>query len=375
MGYIIIILLVLLIILVLVLLGINFLKKENHNDVNTSMRDMMERLGHFEANINKTLGTFQVSLGKEITNDFTTLNEKIEYRLDKINNHVNERLDQNFEKTNKTFNSVLERLSKIDEAQRKIETLSNDIVSLQSILTDKKSRGIFGEVNLNHILANVFGENNKTIYELQYTLPNGAIADSILYAPEPLGNICIDSKFPLENYRAMVDKKLSQVERDMHEKQFKIDVKKHIDAISNKYIIPDVTSDQAILFLPAEAIYAELNAYHQDLIDYAYKKKVWITSPTTLISTLTVIQMIIKNMERDKYTSMIHEELKKLGIEFARYKDRWDHLAKSIQSVNKDVESVHITTDKISKRFEVINQVQVDKLKEGEKDEVDTYLQ
>ncbi len=375
MEYIIIILLVLLIILVLVLLGINFLKKENHNDVNTSMRDMMERLGHFEANINKTLGTFQVSLGKEITNDFTTLNEKIEYRLDKINNHVNERLDQNFEKTNKTFNSVLERLSKIDEAQRKIETLSNDIVSLQSILTDKKSRGIFGEVNLNHILANVFGENNKTIYELQYTLPNGAIADSILHAPEPLGNICIDSKFPLENYRAMVDKKLSQAERDMHEKQFKIDVKKHIDAISNKYIIPDVTSDQAILFLPAEAIYAELNAYHQDLIDYAYKKKVWITSPTTLISTLTVIQMIIKNMERDKYTSMIHEELKKLGIEFARYKDRWDHLAKSIQSVNKDVESVHITTDKISKRFEVINQVQVDKLKEGEKDEVDTYLQ
>ena len=141
----------------------------------------------------------------------------------------------------------------------------------------------------------------------------------------------------------------------MHEKQFKIDVKKHIDAISSKYIIQGVTSDQAIMFLPAEAIFAEINAYHADILDYAYRKKVWITSPTTLISTLSVIQMIIKNIERDKYTSIIHEELNKLGLEFSRYKDRWDKLAKSIQTVNKDVENVHITTEKISKKFEMIN--------------------
>ena len=113
------------------------------------------------------------------------------------------------------------------------------------------------------------------------------------------------------------------------------------------------------MFLPAEAIFAEVNAYHQDIINYAYKKRVWITSPTTLISTLTVIEMIIKNMERDKYTSIIHEELNKLGLEFARYKERWDKLAKSIQTVNKDVESVTITTDKITKKFEAINKVEV----------------
>ena len=160
----------------------------------------------------------------------------------------------------------------------------------------------------------------------------------------------------------MVDKKLSQMERTVHEKQFKIDVKKHIDAISSKYIIQGVTSEQAIMFLPAEAIFAEINAYHQDVLEYAYRKKVWISSPTTLISTLSVIQMIIKNIERDKYTSIIHEELNKLGLEFSRYKDRWDKLAKSIQTVNKDVENVHITAEKISKKFEMINQVEVAKL-------------
>ena len=136
-------------------------------------------------------------------------------------------------------------------------------------------------------------------------------------------------------------------------------MKKHIDAISSKYIIPGETTNQAILFLPAEAIFAEVNAYHPDLIDYAYKRRVWITSPTTLISTLTVIEMIIKNMERDKYTSIIHEELNKLGLEFARYRERWNKLARSIQTVNKDVESVSITTEKITKKFETINKVDV----------------
>ncbi len=322
--------------------------------------DMTERLGRFEVNITKSMNQ-----------EFDGLKEKIEDKLTQINNRVNERLDENFEKTNKTFTNVLERLSKIDEAQKKIEGLSTDIVSLQSILTDKKSRGIFGEVNLKHILVNVFGEKNDKLYQLQCALPNHTIADCVLYAPEPLGTIAIDSKFPLENYQMMVDKKLSQTERAMHEKQFKLDVKKHIDAISSKYIIDGVTADQAIMFLPAEAIFAEMNAYHNDLIDYAYKRHVWITSPTTLISTLSVIQMIIKNIERDKYTSIIHEELNKLGIEFSRYKERWDKLAKSIQTVNKDVENVYITTEKIQKKFDIINQVDVSQMEGRELEEKD----
>lgn len=279
-----------------------------------------------------------------------------------INDHVNERLDVNFEKTNKTFTSVLERLSKIDEAQKKIDSLSTDILSLQSILTDKKTRGIFGEVNLKHILVSVFGENNDKIYKLQYTFETGVIADCVLFAPEPLGMVAIDSKFPLDNYRLMIDKKAGIVERQNAEKNFKSDVKKHIDAIASKYIIKGVTSNQAIMFLPAEAIFAELNAYHPDIIEYAYKKRVWLASPTTLMSTLTTIELVIKNIEKDKYTSVIHEELNKLSVDFKRYKERWDKLSRSIDAVSRDANDIHITTDKISKRFDAINNVDTKKL-------------
>ena len=356
MNYIIIGLLVVILILVVISLT------KNINESNIT-----ERLGKLEVSMTKELGEFKTDINKNLNNDFTKLNEQLERRLLAINDKVNERLDQNFEKTNKTFMNVVERLSKIDEAQKKIENLSTDIVSLQSVLTDKKTRGIFGEVSLNNILSSIFGEKNDKIYRIQYTLSTGVIADSVLFAPQPLGTICIDSKFPLEHYEIMVDKKKSQDERDKAEKMFKMDMKKHIDAISDKYIIAGETTDQAILFLPAEAIFAEVNAYHSDIINYAYKKHVWITSPTTLISTLTVIQMILKNMERDKYSKIIHEELNKLGLEFSRYKERWDKLSRSIETVNKDIQNVSITTDKISKRFEDINKVDVDKLLESKK--------
>lgn len=356
-DYIIIGLLVILIILVI----ISLMKNINESNIT-------ERLGKLELSLTKELGDFKNDINKEQNDNFNKLNETIERRLLAINEKVNERLDQNFEKTNKTFMNVIERLSKIDEAQKKIETLSTDIVSLQSILTDKKTRGIYGEVTLTHILSNVFGEKNDNIYRLQYKLSNGTIADSVVFAPEPLGTIIIDSKFPLEHYELMVDKKLTNEERIKAEKLFKMDMKKHIDAISSKYIIPGETSNQAILFLPAEAIFAEINAYHEDIINYAYNKKVWITSPTTLISTLTVIEMIIMNMEKDKYAKIIHDELNKLGLEFSRYKERWDKLTRSIETVNKDIESVSITTNKISKKFETINKVDMKSLTTEEKD-------
>lgn len=345
--------------IIIILLIINLILGVISLFKNINESNITERLGKLEVSMMKELGDFKSDISRNLNKDFTTLNEQVERRLIAINERVNERLDQNFEKTNKTFMNVIERLSKIDEAQKKIETLSTDIVSLQSILTDKKTRGIFGEVNLKHILTSVFGERNDSLFRLQYTLSTGVIADSVVFAPEPLGTIAIDSKFPLEHYQLMVDKKLTPDLRENYERLFKQDMKKHIDAISSKYIIPGETADQAILFLPAEAIFAEINAYHQDIIDYAYKKKVWMTSPTTLISTLTVVEMIIKNIERDKYTSIIHEELNKLGLEFARYKERWDKLARSIQTVNKDVENVSITTDKITKKFETINKVEV----------------
>ena len=355
MEYIIIGLLVLIVILVI------FSISKNINESNIT-----ERLGRLETSVVKELGEFKGDLNESLNNDFDKLNERVDRKLTQINDRVNERLDENFEKTNKTFTSVIERLSKIDEAQKKIDSLSTDIVSLQSILTDKKTRGIFGEVNLKHILVSVFGENNDNLYKLQYTFNTGVIADCVLFAPEPLGTIAIDSKFPLENYRIMIDKSASTSERQVAEKQFKSDVKKHIDAIATKYIIDGVTSDQAIMFLPAEALFAELNAYHPDIVDYAYKKRVWIASPTTLMSTLTTIELVIKNIEKDKYTSIIHEELNKLSVDFNRYKERWDKLSRSIEMVSRDASDIHVTTEKISKRFDAINNVDTIKLQNKE---------
>ncbi len=358
-----IILLVLLVILIVLILFLIFKVSQNkHNDT-----VITERLAKFETNMVKEIGDFKYDFSNSLKEDFNLLNDRVERRLFDINEKVNERIDENFEKTNKTFSNVLERLSKIDEAQKKIDSLSSEIVSLQSVLTDKKTRGIFGEVNLNYILANVFGENNKQVYELQKHLSNGFIADAVIYAPKPLGMMCIDSKFPLENYERMIDKSLSKEEREYRTKLFKTDVKKHIEAIHSKYIIAGETASQAILFLPAEAIFAELNAYHPDLLKEAYQKRVWITSPTTLMSTLTTIAMIIKNMERDKYAKIIQMELNKLAVEFSRYKERWDKLSRSIDTVSKDVKDIHSTTEKITKRFDSINKVDLEALKTDEK--------
>ncbi len=346
--------------LIILIISLILILKSNGKNETT------ERIGRLETNLIKEIGDFKLNFTNDLRKDFDNMNDRMEGRLKLMDNRVSERLDQNFEKTNQTFNNVLERLSKIDEAQKKIDGLSTDIVSLQSVLTDKKTRGIFGEVNLNYILSNVFGDKSNGIYDLQHKLSNESIADAILYAPQPLGHIVIDSKFPLENYQRMIDRTLTKSERELAEKNFKIDVKKHIEAISSKYIIPGETANEAIMFLPAEAIFAEINAYHSDLLKEAYNKKVWLTGPTTLMSTLSIIGMILKNMERDKYAKVIHDELNKLSFEFARYKDRWDRLSRNIDTVNKSVKELHTTSEKISKRFDNINKVDVEKLIENQ---------
>ena len=322
------------------------------NENNTALTGVMTENNQ---NLTKNINEFKDGLTKNINENFEKLSQKIENRLDIMNMKVEERLSKGFEETTKTFGNVLERLSKIDEAQKKIEALSSNVVSLQDILTDKKSRGIFGEIQLYQILSSVFGEKNDKLYQKQYKLSNGNIVDSIIFTPEPLGNIAVDSKFPLENYRKMYNNDLSQIERENARKDFETDLKKHIDAISSKYIIKNETSEQAILFLPAEAIFAEINAYHTDIIEYAYKKNVRIASPTTLISVLTVIQVMMTNLERDKYANIIQQELEKLNVEFTRYRTRWDNLQKDIEKVSKDVKEINTTSNKISKRFTEIS--------------------
>lgn len=306
------------------------------------------------------LNTFKDNLNKQIIDNFTMLSKTLNNQMEGINNKVENRLTEGFKQTNETFQDIVSRLSKIDEAQKNIEKLSTDVVSLQQLLTDKKSRGTFGEVQLNNLLESIFGENNKAYFETQATLSNGKIVDALLKIPDPMGNLAIDSKFPLENYQKMVDRELTDFERVESTRKFKSDIKKHVDNIALKYIILHETADQAVMFIPAEAIFAEINAYHQDLIEYAQRKRVWFASPTTLMSFLTTVQVLIKNIERDKNAKIIQEELIKLSDEFDRYRIRWDKLNRSISSVTKDVESINITTSKITKRFDEISAVDID---------------
>ena len=367
---------ILLIIAIILLVILIFSKKENHNNEEISNKityQMVKELGEVKEHVAKEISNNNEKLLKEIANNNEkqinmyhnfekSLNESLSKNIKELNEKVEGRLNEGFNKTNQTFQGILERISKIDEAQKKIQELSTNIISLQDILSDKKSRGCFGEIQLHSILASIFGDKNDQVYELQKHLPNGMISDAVLYTPKPLGTICIDSKFPLENYQKMMDKNLSQPERLSFEKLFKQDCKKHIIDIKNKYIIDDVTSDQAILFLPAEAIFAEINAYHPDVVEYAQKNRVWITSPTTLMATLTTIQVILRNVERDKHAKEIQIELSKLAAEFARYRERWDKLSRSISTVNNDVNNINVTTKKITDRFESIQKVDLSSL-------------
>lgn len=314
----------------------------------------------------KDLDIFRENFTKFQTERFESLTKSIDENLRRISDKVRENLDEGFKKTNDTFNSVLERLAKIDEAQKKIESLSSNVVSLQDVLTDKKSRGIFGEVQLQQVLTSVFGEKNDKVFQLQYKLSTGVIGDSVLFLPEPTGKLIVDSKFPLENFRRMFDPSLNEIEKKEVTKEFKNNLKKHIDDISSKYIIKDETADQAVLFLPAEAIFAEIHAYHGDIIDYAQNKRVWLASPTTFMAMLTTVQVVLNNIERSKYTTVIHQELNRLGEEFGRYRKRWDNLASHIDTVTKDVKEIHTTTEKISQRFGQISDVKIDHLLEDQ---------
>ena len=353
---------------------------EGLQEVNKSLslnnENLLIKFGDFSQNLTNTsaennriltkdINIFKDEFKSSMNKDFEQLNQKIESRLDMLNLKVEERLSKGFEQTTKTFNSIIERLGKIDEAQKKIDSLSTNIMSLQDVLTDKKSRGIFGEIQLNQILKTVFGERNDKVFSLQYRLSTGVITDAVVFAPEPVGTICIDSKFPLENYKRMYDKNLEESQREAAKKEFGINLRKHVDDISGKYIVKGETADQAMMFLPAEAIFAEINAYHQEIIEYSHKKKVWLASPTTLMSVLTTLQVVMVNVEREKYAHVIQEELLRLGQDFDRYQKRWTNLAKDIDKVHKDVKEITTTSNKISRRFDQISAVNL-----GEKTEI-----
>jgi len=302
--------------------------------------------------LSKSLIQSSEQMSKRI-DDLTNATDK---RLQEISGQVEKRLAEGFEKTTKTFSDILQRLALIDDAQKKITELSTNVVSLQEVLNDKRSRGAFGEVQLSGLIRNVLPEQS---FKLQHTLSNGKIADCVLFLPAPTGNVVVDSKFPLESYRKMMDFELAESERKMALRQFKIDIKKHINDISDKYLIDKETADGAVMFIPAEAIFAEIHAHHSDLVDYANKKRVWLASPTTLMAILTTARSVLKDEATRKQIHVIQAHLSHLAADFSRFKGRFANLAKHIDQAASDVKQIHTSADKISNRFEKIEQVEL----------------
>jgi len=291
-----------------------------------------------------------------LTQSISRLTDRTDNRLKEISGQVEQRLSEGFEKTTQTFNDILKRLALIDDAQKKITELSGNVVSLQEVLNDKRSRGAFGEVQLKALIANTMPESH---YQMQQKLSNDKIADCMLYLPDPTGQIAIDAKFPLESYRKMTDISLADADRKEASKQFMRDIKKHINDIANKYIIPPETADGAVMFIPAESVFAEIHGHYPELVEFAYTCKVWMVSPTTLMAILTTASAVIMDEQTRKQVHIIKEHLSALGRDFVRFQSRMENLSRHIGLVSKDVEQVHVSARKISSRFEKIDRVEL----------------
>ncbi len=294
---------------------------------------------------------------KQTDKQVANLTDQTNSRLKEISGQVEKRLSEGFEKTNATFHDVVKRLALIDEAQKKITELSGNVVSLQEILADKRSRGAFGEVQLSALVRNVLPEQN---FSFQHTFSTGVRADCVLFLPEPTGNVVIDAKFPLESYQRMMDFNLGDMERQVASKQFKQDIKKHIQDIESKYIIKNETADGAMLFIPAEAVFAEIHGHFPELVELAQKSKVWMASPTTLMAILTTARAVIKDDATRQQVHVIQEHLGNLGKDFERFQLRMDKLSTHIKQANDDVEKVHTSAQKITSRFHKIERVELE---------------
>ena len=331
------------------------------SDIHGGLAQQSDRLSsRLSEEFNQTrdaLHKLQLSLGVNLSETADKLNAKIDARLDQISVKVSERLDDGFKKTNETFVSVMQRLAVIDEAQKKIETLTGSVVSLQELLGDKKTRGAFGEVQLEALVRNVLPPN---AFELQYTLSNGMRVDCILRLPEPTGLVCVDSKFPLENYNRMFDAQSNDTDRALAQKQFRADIRKHVDDIAKKYIIPNETSDGAVMFVPAEAVFAEIHAYHAEVVEYAQAKRVWIVSPTTLMAVLNTARAVLKDVETRKQIHVIKDALGRLGADFRRFDERMKKLADHIRQAHQDAEDVQTSSRKISQQFQKIESAELE---------------
>lgn len=281
----------------------------------------------------------------------TTLNE----RLDQVSTRMGLSLEESSTKTVETLTTLAARLAVIDQAQKNITELSSQVVGLQDILANRQARGAFGEVQLQDIVTNALP---PSAYEFQATLPGNVRADCLIHLPNPPGSIAIDAKFPLDAYHLLRNAK-DDGERIQAQRQFRGDLLKHVKDISEKYIVPGETAESALMFLPSEAVYAELHANFPDVVTKSYQARVWIVSPTTLMATLNTVRAVLKDVEMRKQAGEIQKYVGLLLQDVTRLDTRVNNLEKHFQLAEKDIREIRTSADSISKRGDKIHDVEL----------------
>ncbi len=296
----------------------------------------------------------QNALAERLQAQERALSAKLEERLTHLQDRVGQTLQSNAELSGQSLTELRERLAVIDAAQSKIVELSGQMVDLQNVLSNKQARGAFGEVQLQDIVQSSLPAQS---FEFQAPL-GGKRVDCLLRLPNPPGAIAIDAKFPLESYRALREAR-DDAAITLARREFSTAIKAHVKAIAEKYIVPGETADSALMFLPSEAVYAELHASFPELVDGAGKARVWIVSPTTLMATLTTIRAVLKDVRMREQAHVIQKKVGELDQDVNRLVDRVDKLKTHYRQAGDDLHQIAISTDKIQQKAAVIRDVEI----------------
>ncbi len=286
----------------------------------------------------------------------TAVSKSLEERLDSLTKRVNDNLQESSSKTAKSLGELQTRLGIIDQAQKTINELSGNVVGLQQILANKQARGAFGQIRMEDIVRDALP---PSAFELQATLENGKRPDCLIKMPMPPGPIVIDAKFPLEAYQALKSADEPAVKKAA-ERAFRTSTLKHLSDIQERYIIPGETAESALMFLPSEAVYAELHANFPEIVQEGYRRRVWIVSPTTLMATLNTVRAVLKDAQMREQAHVIQKEVGMLVADVDRLQRRVEDLKKHFASAEADIRKIDTSADKISRRSERIETLQIE---------------
>lgn len=333
-------------------------KKDHHQEfrtlADTLFRGQAELAGRM-SQLSESSSQQQSQLSEAINEQKLSVLKIMDEKLLAVTKSVGEGLQQSTAKTTETIQDLRERLAKIDVAQQKISHLSEQVVSLQEVLSNKQARGAFGEIQLNDLVKSILP---PSAYEFQSVLSNQKRADCVLKLPNPPGTIVIDSKFPLESYQALRNA-ASDREKVEAERFFRASVLKHIKDIAEKYIISGETAESALMFLPAESIYAELYTNFTDVVEVSYRSKVWIVSPTTLMATLNTVRAVLKDATMREQAGVIQKEVGTLVEDISRLDERIENLSKHFELASKDIGEIRISSGKIARRIDKIEELEL----------------